>query len=515
MSTKAKWCALAGAIALGLLPTVVFADGIEVLAPDRPFYPMGHQTLVRYRFTEPYSAYPTHVRIFLHHESESMAAMAELWNWRVGESATVDDHGVVTVPVTIPEGIDPGDDYMITVIVSSDLWGTIGPFDITTHIGDAGDWGVGGDAILLTYPRGGESWQRTMQYSIAWLVHGFGFDDNPMPDARFEIEVLRSGMGLVRFRPPDHGWNRLQCDRNTNRCWSSWRIPDEPERFDGNEITIRINARSRDGSEHSAESRRLSIRPGGIYLEEPDRQWPALIDPDGSHGAEETLAISRDLSIRWHVKPHSLGAVPTTISLLDSAGAVERELSHGSTDDSGVGQWSWEIGKPEGFPASLTASPGSGYRIRVEREADPSIYDDSTPFTIVAPTISTETPRRTPDGLLTSNEFFNDENMDIEWTTDHLLESQRVDVVATIENHGCAGTHAVGTDQLVATEVPATSGHVSWEIGSAIASAPYTPWPRFASSDCYPLFLRLKVSLRGYENHVFGEAPETIKVRER
>ena len=275
-------------------------------------------------------------------------------------------------------------------------------------------------------------------------------------------------------------------------------------------MTIRVNAIASDHSRYSDESGPFAIRAGGIYIARPRRQWPGILEPGRE---EEIYYISHSLPIRWHVKPHSLGRQSAEFFLLDRDGTAAHHIGGEDTGANGVGHRTWEIGRPAlDRPEVLTASLGPEHRIRVEQESDSSVYDDSVRFTIASPTVSVATPQRPPDRLLSSDEFFRDESIDIHWTTEHLRAGQPVAVVATVENYECdRGGHPLPTSKLVAMDVPATSGHVSWDIGDAIAALGYTLWPIYEEA-CYPLDLRFRVQLQNYEQHIFGESQEVVEI---
>ena len=50
---------IAGTLTFCLPPTVASADGIEVIAPNRPFYPLGHETVAQRAGSSPTSLIAT------------------------------------------------------------------------------------------------------------------------------------------------------------------------------------------------------------------------------------------------------------------------------------------------------------------------------------------------------------------------------------------------------------------------------------------------------------------------
>ena len=510
MRNAATWRGCIGLLVFGLAPATALGDGIEVLDPAGPVYPLGQELAVRYHLTEPYTGSPTQATIYMHRASvgeDLMGFWTPLWHWGTGAPASVEADGTVTVPITIPDDLPLADDYVITVVLSSDVSGTSRMFELVSHFGDIGDADVGGTAIIVTYPRRGVSWQRGMQYSIAWQVFGFGFDEHPMPRALFNIEIFRSGRFVEAFQPPRSGWNRLQCNPESHLCSAGWVVPNDPERYGEGAMTVRVSARDPDGGpRYSGESDRFEIRAGGLYLGRPQQQWPG-IDPEILDRREQTYYLSHVLPIRWQTRQRELPLPDrfVELSLLGPNGGVVQNLGTEPTSASGVGTKAWEIGRPEpGRPDVLTVVPGVGYRIRIHKSGDPALHDDSVRFNIAAPSISVEAPSRPPDGLLASNEFFRDEVVDVNWTSTHLRESQLVDVLVTVEDHGCRDRHVVGTDYLAATEIPAPRGQLSWEIWDSIMVAGYPQMGDYPA-ECYPVHLRFRVQLQEYEHQIFGE----------
>ena len=494
----------------------LLADGIEVLSPTRPFFPLGQRTVVQYRFSDAATAPHSDVLIFIHPPDvpvDRMGGYGLLWDPTMAalghhEAAEVQPDGSVRIPVTLFESMPVGEMRVISVVDNTSVWGSTEPFEIISHIGDGGDWDVGGRAVFLTHPRGGESWQRDHQYVISWVAHGVGFPSGGRSTAQYRIQFLRGGRGLDTYNPslgPLH-W----CEPEEKRCFASWKVPDDLA-WDGDEITVRLTTRETGHEDIVVESRPFSIRAGGITL-----QSPRPPSDRGETFATPAYHLSNTWPVRWLTGFPTRDRVENTISVVEPDG-TRHELTTHTVDGTGNHRYSWKIGEPNrtGAPVSSLA-PGSGYRIRIHQTDDPGVWDESVPIDLYVPTIDVDVPDRgpDPDAWAGPRNFYPDETVRINWSGDGFQPGQRLNAWVVITDHSCAWSGEM--QHWIAGELSATGGAFDWEIGTLYrASHTYDADYWVYTDDCFPLYATVRLELEEYREQIFSNAAEQFSINRR